>query len=1584
MNRKPARPTAESIAVIAMQGRFPGAASVQELWENLRNGVESITSFSEEELRAAGVDPSWPGLPGFVNRGGPINDIDMFDAGFFGYSARDAETIDPQQRIFLECSWEALEQAGYDPDTYLGMIGVFAGSDQSTYIYQIYADVDPDSHGYAGMASIGNEKDYLTTQVSYRMNLRGPSMAVQTSCSTSLVAVCVACQNLTHGYCDMAIAGGVGISIPQRKGYWYQSGDILSPDGHCRTFDAEGQGTVMGNGVGIVVLKRLSEALQDGDNVLAVIKGFGLNNDGSNRVGYTAPGVNGQASAIRMAQEMAGIGPDSTGYIEAHGTATALGDPVEIAALTKAFREHTQKKQYCAIGSLKSNVGHLSSAAGVAGLIKGVLVVRHGQIPPSLHYKQPNQQIDFAKTPFFVPTKLMDWPKNGYPRRAGVSAFGVGGTNAHIVLEQSPAVEIDRTAREKQLLVLSARTASALHQISANLAQWLETHVDADLADMAFTLQAGRKALAHRSAFVFNRQDRSALLEALRSENLSGMLTSQTDMRQRPVILMFSGQGTQYVDMGLELYQKEPAFREHLENCASILKGEIGLDLVDLLYPTRDREGASERLIQTAMTQPALFSVEYALARMWMEWGIQPKATIGHSIGEYVSACLAGVMTLSDALSVVAMRGRLMDSMPAGAMLAVSLPEGALQPFLSPVISLAAVNAPNLCVLSGPRPVIESLRKRLGGQNIPCRILVTSHAFHSGMMEPVVAQFVARLRRVHLRPPETPYLSNVTGTWISPELASSPDYWGHHLRHTVRFADNLCEVMAFPDLTLLEVGPGSTLGYLARQQGSRANSQLIISSLPSAQEAVTVSATEHLFRTVAQMWLGGGQIDWTGFHSREKRRRIPLPTYPFERQRYWLGTPDQVTVERPLEPQPDLLAESAVAMAGVASQLVAPAATVADARDVSEWLWTSVWKAAPLSSRGQSRNAAGEHWLVFADSTEAGVSAANRLRDEGATVTVVRRAETYARTDQGWELRPGAKANYERLVSEIRGEGPYPTHVLHLWSRDTSAAAARIDEFENAQDRGFYSIVFLCQALAKANAAARVEIAVVTTDLYPVTGDEDLRSDAATLRGACKVISQEYPNLRCRCIDLEWEAAGDFIVRELREEEYAPVAAYRGGRRWVETFEPARLPSPQQKPAALKDGGVYVITGGLGNIGLLLAEAVARDVRAKLVLIGRSAYPPMEEWDAFMRRNPNDFKCTRLRTLLQIQESGSEVLVLQADVANREQMDRAIQTVRTKFGPINGVIHGAANLATEGFGALSEMTRASGELHFRPKAHGLLILEELLSDEPVDFWFLLSSLSAVLGGVGLAPYAASNAFLDAECQRQNRNRNARWISVNWDSWDFSRSPERDTIGARDGVDAFRRVLASAPERVVVSAAPLQQRLDQWVYMKKAAPDEATRSLGAAATSSGATGAASAQKFSAATHARPSLSTEFVGPRTESETAIARVWEEMLGVAPIGVHDKFFELGGHSLLAIQLLARLREIFDLDIPVQRIFDTPTIAQLAESIQRDKKELQSSPTTGEVDEVLRLVESLSEDDIELLLKEVEASEGETKPEA
>jgi acyl transferase domain-containing protein/acyl carrier protein len=1583
------RPVVESIAVVGMQGRFPGARSIGELWENLKNGVESITGFSESELRAAGIDPAYINVPGYVNRGCVINDIELFDAGFFGYSARDAETMDPQQRVFLEMAWECLEEAGYDSETYPGAIGVFVGSDQSTYLYQIVNSVDLSAYGYGGMMSIGNEKDYVATQVSYKLNLHGPSMAVQTSCSTSLTAVCMACQTLMCGGCDMALAGGVAIAVPQRRGYWYQLGGIHSPDGHCRPFDALGQGTVVGSGVGVVLLKRLRDAIADGDRIHAVIKGFGLNNDGSAKVGYTAPSVEGQAQAIRMAQRMAGVEPETIGFVEAHGTATALGDPIEIGALTKAFRERTRKKQFCAVGSLKSNVGHLSSAAGVSGLIKAVLSIKHGQVPKNLHYEQPNPQIDFKNTPFFVASELMDWPLPAHPRRAAVSSFGVGGTNAHVVLEEAPEIEADAEAPQKQLLLLSARNPQALDRMTARLAECVNQSPEFDLADVAYTLQVGRRLFPHRRAMVFDRFDRTGFVSALRNLDPARVLTSCSEARDRAVVFMFSGQGTQYVDMGLELYETEKTFREHLDTCSAILKSEMNLDIRDLLYPTRDRESAAERLKQTSITQPALFAIEYSLAQLWMEWGLAPRAMVGHSIGEYVAACLAGVMGVKDALSVVAMRGRLMESMEGGSMLAVSLPESALQPLLNPRLSLAAVNAPTLCVLSGQTPAIEAVERQFIDQGLMCRRLQTSHAFHSAMMEPVVKQFVERLTRIALKPPQLAYLSNVTGTWIKPELATSPHYWGAHLRQTVRFGDNLRELMVFPDLALVEVGPGQTLGFLARQQGSRASSQLIVQSLRSPQEEAPDS--ELIRNSVAKLWMGGVRFNWHGYHAHERRRRVPLPTYPFERQRFWLGPLEEEgkdntgaqAVTSPTAADMPTLAETPAWSSATSSGPAAPT-SVSAARDVADWFYVPAWKPAIAAHRSQ-KTETGSALLLFADGFGIGEAIREQLRSSNRPVNMVVRGEEFTAEDDCFVVRAGERNDYDALLKMLRERNQSPGWILHLWSIDEPEAEG-IPAFDQAQQRSFYSLVYLAQALGKSGAGAQVQIGVVTDQLQAVTGGEKLRSYENTVAGACKVINQEYPSVRCRLIDVDRSQTGlaSSLVNEINREAFEAVVAYRNGRRWLQRYEPVQLGPPQQKIDLLRDDGVYLITGGLGNIGLVLAEAIAKQVRAKLVLTGRSPFPDRAKWDEIASSRTQDQTGARVRKLMALEKMGAQVMVSRADAADQVQMQRVIEQVEQKWGRIHGVIHGAANLAPDAFGPLKDMDAGQAAGQFRPKAHGLLILETVLQSRPPDFYVLLSSLSAVLGGLGLAAYASSNAFLDAEAQRRNGTGTTAWITTNWDAWDFApgAGARSDAVSATRGSDAFIRILASGLPQVVVSTTPLERRLENWINLAEPAPATAA----AAGQTAGPAGSAGVS------HSRPELSTQFVAPRTDAEKAITGVWEHLLGVEPIGVYDKFFELGGHSLLAIQLLARLREIFDLDFPVQRIFEAPTVAQLAESIERDRQSSGSSngnlqqigdkPEDENIEEMLRLVEGLSESELDALLSEAEAVQNKKEP--
>jgi len=874
------------IAIIGMAGRFPGAKNIEEFWHNLRDGIESITRFSEGELAAANVNLAVLNDPNYVRAWSVLADADLFDASFFCFTAREAQITDPQHRLFLECAWEALENAGYDGQQFGGSIAVYAGTSMNIYLLhnlQAHGDL---LRSEAGLQMIiGNDKDYLATRVSYKLNLTGPSVSVQTSSSTSLVAVHLACRSLLGGECDMALAGGVTLRVPQTAGYLYQEGHILSPDGHCRAFDARAQGTVWGSGVGIVVLKRLEDALADGDCIRAVIKGTAINNDGAFKIGYTAPSVDGQARMIARAFAMADISPEAVSYIEAHGTGTPLGDPIEIAALTQAFRARTDKRGFCAIGSVKTNIGHLGAAAGVTGLIKTVLALEHKELPPSLNFEQPNPRIDFANSPFRVQTTLSEWKVDMTPRRAGISSFGMGGTNAHAVLEEAPRRELSGASRPWKLLVLSAKTRPALEHATKNLVAHLKKTPGPDLADVAHTLQVGRKGFSHRRMLVCS--DLSDGLAALETLSPKRVFTNFQDSRERPIVFMFPGQGTQHVNMGRDLYLSEATFREQVDHCSELLKADLKLDLRDVLYPSEAaREPATRQMSKTAIAQPALFVIEYALAKLWMEWGIHPEAMIGHSVGEYVAACLAGVFSVEDALTLLAARGRLIEQLRGGAMLAVPLPRQEIHALLGDGLSLAAVNAPSLCVVSGPTDAVESLENQLADKDIQCRRLETSHAFHSHMMEPILALFMDEIRKVDLEPPKIPYLSNVTGTWITAADATSPNYWARHLRQMVRFAEGLDELSKEPDRVLLEVGPGRTLSSAARRQQNKASGRIVISSLPREHEPD--SETAFLLNGLGQLWLAGIEVHWSGFSARERRHRVPLPSYPFERLRYWI------------------------------------------------------------------------------------------------------------------------------------------------------------------------------------------------------------------------------------------------------------------------------------------------------------------------------------------------------------------------------------------------------------------------------------------------------------------------------------------------------------------------------------------------------------------------------------------------------------------------------------------------------------------------------------------------------------------------
>ncbi|WP_298857713.1 type I polyketide synthase [uncultured Sulfitobacter sp.] len=1353
-------PSGEDIAIVGMAVNVPGADTAAAFWDNLRAGVSSIRKLTEEELLAAGETPENIARKNYVRAAADLKGFETFDADFFGFSPKDAAILDPQHRKFLEVAWEAMEQAGHVPENVSGPIGVYAGCGMGSYFYfNICSNADlVDDVGMFLLRHTGNDKDFLSTRVSHVFDLKGPSINLQTACSTSLVAIHYAAAALRAGEVDMALAGGVTIELPQGRGYVFKENEILSPDGECHAFDHRAQGTVFGSGAGCVALKRLGDAQADGDHIWAVIKGSAINNDGAAKAGYLAPSVDGQADAIGKALTASGVPADQIELIECHGTGTYLGDPIEVAALTEAYREQTDKVDYSRIGSVKTNIGHLDTAAGVAGLVKASLSLHHEAMPPSLGYEAPNPAIDFEGSPFSVNSELTPWPRRAAPRYAAINALGVGGTNAHAILAEAP----ERAPSEESdfpfhILCISGRSKSALEANTDALAAHLRAHPEQDLADIAHTLKNGRRGFERRRVVVADSHDEAATL--LEARDTRRVFTHERLGVAPEVVFMFPGGGAQYPAMARDLYETEPAFAEAMDRGLDHLAPQLDYDIRALWLPDGDKDTVAETLKKPSVQLPLIAIVEYALAQLWMSWGVKPAAMVGHSMGENVAACLAGVMTFENLIDLVLLRGRLFDTVPSGGMLSVPLSLNAIGAYLGDDLDIASVNGPELTAISGPDASLVALAERLAKDEIESQRIAIDIAAHSRMLEPILAEYRAFLAGLNLQVPKMPFMSNRTGVEITAAQATDPDYWVEQLRNTVHFADCIETLSAREGRVFLEVGPGKALSSLAQMCPSVKPSQVLSSLRHPDQE---IADDQFFMGVIGRLWACGVEADWDQIWGEARRNRVVLPTYQFQRSPYFI--------------------EAATQVAAVTAPVVARIDDMADWGAVSSW--RAQYADVDADIEAALAGASDDEWLIFADDDGVADAVIARLAGANASVSVVRSGDSFADLGEGQYTLAAEQGRdgYDALLAALGEAGKTPTRIAHFWGVTQGEDHRPGSSFyDRMLEQGFYSLLWLGQTLAEREDAPKTHLSVFTNGAARVTSEALPYPEKAMISGPAGVIPHEIADVTVATVDVvlpqppapkglfvKAEAPVDDITDTLLEELLATpanaVVALREGRRFVQVYRPQRLPVIE-KPA-VRRGGTYLITGGFGGIGQTIAADLLSSHDAHVVLLSRSALPAREAWPRVLQTtHASDSVARRIHAVQRLEALGGKVEVAIADVMNVAQMRKVIDGLRER-GRIDGVIHAAGVLDDA---PLLGKTQAQVDAVLAPKVQGLRVLNQLLPDGSVDLMILFASTSTATRAAGQVDYVAANDYLNAFA-KSRVGMKTRVIAVNWGVW----------------------------------------------------------------------------------------------------------------------------------------------------------------------------------------------------------------------
>lgn len=1482
------------IAVIGMAVKIPGANNIADFWENLQNGTESISHFSEEELKATGVSKLLLKNKNYVRANSYMENREFFDASFFGYLPDEAKLMDPQTRILHEVVWSALEDAACDPFRYKGLIGLFTGA-RTNVNWQAFSMLSNNKIDEYTAAYL-RDKDFASSLIAHKLNLKGGANAINTACSTSLVAIHQACTSLLSGNCTVALAGGVSINSIKKEGYLYQDGMIMSQDGHNRTFDSSASGTVNGEGAGVVVLKKLSDALKDGDNIISIIKGSAINNDGSRKVGFTAPSVDGQIEVIKMAQRRAGVQPDEISYVEAHGTATKLGDPIEVEALSQIFGFSENK--YCALGSVKSNIGHLDAAAGIAGFIKTALCLKNKKLVPSLHFNELNPNINFENTPFYVSTALKTWESESSTLKAGVSSFGIGGTNAHVILQEPPAVHNSQKKNKNDIIVLSAKTEKALDNQLSNLVSFLNKNQEVSVEDLSWTLQKGRSQFDFRAALVNDESE--SLADKIQSGIKKNIHKAKAKSSQK-LVFMYPGQGTQYINMAKGLYEDEFIFRKEMDSCLDTMEKITGESYKNVLFP--DSEEGKDIINQTKYAQPLLFSIEYALTRLLNHYGVKPDILIGHSIGEYTAACISGVLALEDALSLVIHRGKIIQRLPKGSMLSVDLSASKVTEHLRKGVSIAAVNTQESCVLSGEDNVISELYDYFEQNGIKSQKLKTSHAFHSEMMLPGLKEYAQKVSEITVGTPAVPYYSNLTGKLISSSDLENAAYWSDHILKTVNFSAALQDMMQQDNLIFIEVGPGKTLSNFVRQHQQKSISINVLRHPKEEEEDKKYFAS-----SIAKLWTNGVNIDWDQFHADAKRQKISLPTYPFEKTKYSIG-----------EDVYEIVSNNALIPKMEKNE------------NISEWTYEPSWKKIRLTA---DETVIEDHfkYLFFADSSNVTSEVIKKIQDSQNVIKVSKGIEFTKVSDQEYIINPESYNDYASLFRTLKEQGFVPNKIGHLWNVSASEEINILTrEYVSAAFKeGYYSLLHIAKSIGEFFPSKLIDIMVVSSGVSAVTASEVINPVKGAIIGVVATIPKEYLNVNCKHVDIDISSGLDNplitnLYHEVFEDKTVKSIALRGRDRWVEFYGAVKYNPVKKEPVSIKKDSVYLITGGIGGMGLAFGKYLIENFNAKLILVGRREETP--------------------EVTSKLKEFGGEVLYISADISETEDLRLKVTQAEAILGNVQGVIHTAGVIDYAGI--IQNRLIEENEKVFASKVYGTLALHEIFKDKNLDFMILCSSISSYAAPFGEVGYTSACIFQNKFAQHFS-NTAKEVISIGWDTWsdtgmaleavkNMSAIEKEQSlnhgISTEEGLEVFHRLIANTALRQTVSDFIVSTRniemfsfdFNNYLNFSNEIETDATAAI--------------------------ETLLDLDESATQTERRILELFSSFFGHSGIGLDDDFFELGGDSLKAMSFINQLNRILKAEISLVDFFNNCSARALASFLDKLDSVEKNETTSNEI---------------------------------